>query len=172
MLPRFLLAASAGLAALGLAACAPKQAHAASPPAPAAQQVTMDVFPASYGVPGPDGRGHDAFVPDGFVVQAGQPVHLAVTNYTGIPHTITADADAAGFGPFFVEQGKTVGKAVQPVTTTFDFTPAHVGVFRWHCEAKCDLPSHWAMHHALYAPGAASKQWGVDGFMAGVIVVR
>ena len=45
---------------------------------------------APGGAKGPDGKGHDSFVPSSFVVKAGSPVRLQVINYDTDAHTVTA----------------------------------------------------------------------------------
>ncbi|HEY9723103.1 MAG TPA: hypothetical protein V6D47_13925 [Oscillatoriaceae cyanobacterium] len=164
-------------AAIALLASGPSAHAAVGKPALKAQTVTLHVFRGESGLKGPDGRNHDAFVPSSFAVTAGQPVHLVVINEDEGPHTISPDNPHAGFGPFLVRPGKQVGNEVQPVTSTFDFTPSHKGAFRWHCEAVCDGGGgHWAMGHAMVAgrkgSAQACGQQDEDGFMAGYIVVQ
>ena len=140
-----------------------------------AQRVTLNVFRGESGIKGPDGRNHDTFVPAGFVVKAGVPVHLVVINHDEGPHTISPDDMKAGFGPFLVKPGDTEGTDVRATTSTFDFTPPKPGVFRWHCAVTCDGGGNgWAMGHAVVQQGGKVRvagQPGEDGFMAGYIVV-
>jgi plastocyanin len=139
----------------------------------------LNVFKADEGIQGPDGRTHDSFVPSGFVVKAGLPVHLTLVNHDDGAHTMTLDSSNAGFGPFMVKPWDAVGQNVKPVNSTFDFTPTKKGAFRWHCEVFCDdAANHWAMGHAI-APMAnhggalgPSSQKAEVGFMAGYILVR
>lgn len=161
-----------------MASCghAPKHATTAHATQGDVQNVTMHVFPAEAGVKGPDGRNHDAYVPAGFVVAAGRPVRLTVINSDDGPHTMTFDNPHAGIGPFLVKPGKRVAHGVQPVSTTFEFTPTKKGAFRWHCEAACDDGGNrWAMGHAVTLQNGAShvaSERGEDGFMAGYVVVQ
>jgi plastocyanin len=129
---------------------------------PAGQTVTAYIFRGEEGVKGPDGKGHDAFVPSSFVVVAGQPVTVNVINSDEGKHSITSKE-------LNLDQEIAAGKQlandeIEPVTTTFTFTAAKEGVYRWDCELTCDGGGgNWAMSNAF--DGA-----GEPGFMAGYIV--
>ena len=128
----------------------------------AGQHDTWYVFRGEEGVKGPDGKGHDAFVPSSLVAKVGQPVTLSVINYDEGGHTITCDGLNLDQQ---IQAGIASGNDVKPVTTTFTFTPQKAGVFRWVCNVKCDKGgNYWAMTDGYDGPGQ-------DGFMAGFIVV-
>jgi plastocyanin len=165
-----------GMAGVGVVtAGSMHQAVAAQAP----QHVFLYVFRGHIngerGVPGPDGKGHDVFVPSTFAVKAGVPVVVTVVNYDEGAHSIVA----AGLGLNVVikpgiepkeaagkeSTAEDIGEGVQPVTTTFTFTPAHKGVYRWYCGVPCDAgQNYWAMGQGYGGPGK-------EGFMAGYIVV-
>jgi len=123
------------------------------------QSVTMYVLPGA--LTGPDGKGHDSFVPSSFVVKAGSPVRLQVINYDTGAHTVTAPDLGLNLQ---VNPGTKAGGKTTPVTTTTTFTPAKTGTYRWFCGLQCDGPSHWAMDAGYAGPGK-------EGYMAGFIVV-
>lgn len=123
------------------------------------QEVTLYVLPGA--LKGPDGKGHDSFVPSSFVVKAGSPVQLTVISYDDGEHSITAPELQLNIT---IQGGKKVGSQVQPATTTASFTAAKAGAYRWFCALQCDGPSHWAMDQGYAGP---SK----EGYMAGFIVV-
>jgi plastocyanin len=153
---RDVLAMAAG--GLGAALVAGPLARASA----AEQQVTLYVFRGEQGIKGPDGKGHDAFVPSSFVVKAGVPVHLVIINYDEGPHTITAPDLGLNI---LVNPGKTVGSNVEPVTTTASFTTSKRGPHRWYCAMACDAGGGgWAMQQGYAGPDK-------EGFMAGYIVV-
>jgi plastocyanin len=159
---RGVLGGALGASALALAACGGGAGAAQAAGGAARPDWTLYVFRGETGVKGPDGKGHDAFVPSGIVVKAGVPATVQVTNYDEGPHSITAE----GLGlDQLIQGGKEVGDTVQPVTTTFSFTAAKAGVYRWYCKLPCDAGNGaWAMTDGYDGP----KQ---DGFMAGHIVV-
>lgn len=152
-------------AALTLAACGGTAATVASAagtgPTATKADWTLYVFRGETGVKGPDGKGHDAFVPSSIVVKAGVPTTVQVINYDEGAHSMTAE----GLGlDQLIQAGKAVGDDVQPVTTTFTFTAAKPGVYRWYCKLPCDGGGGgWDMTDGYDGP----KQ---DGFMAGHIV--
>lgn len=151
-----LAAAVGGLGAAALVGFGSGRASAAQ------QEITVYVFRGAQGIQGPDGKGHDAFVPSSFAVKAGAPVHLTVINYDEGAHTITSDALGLNI---LIKPGKEVGKTVQPVTTEASFTPSKKGTFRWYCATDCDGGGGgWAMKQ-----GYAGK--AKEGYMAGFIVV-
>jgi plastocyanin len=128
----------------------------------AGQEVTLYVFRGVQGIKGPDGKGHDAFVPSSFVVKAGAPVHLTIINYDEGAHTITSKELGLNI---IIKGGKEVGNTVEPVTTTASFTPSKRGTYRWYCALACDAGGGgWAMEQGYAGP---SK----EGYMAGFIVV-
>jgi plastocyanin len=125
------------------------------------QKVTLYIFRGKQGILGPDGKGHDAFVPSSFVVKAGSPVTVDFINYDEGPHTLTAPKLNLNI---VVNPGKEVGNDVKPVTTTATFTVAQPGTYRWYCAVTCDAGGHgWAMEQGYAGP---SK----EGYMAGFIV--
>ncbi|HLJ59265.1 MAG TPA: hypothetical protein VKZ50_06005 [bacterium] len=123
------------------------------------QAVTLYILPGA--LPGPDGKGHDSFVPSSFVVKAGAPARLTVISYDDGEHSITAPALNLNLT---IKGGTKVGSKVQPATTTATITVAKPGTYRWYCALQCDGPSHWAMDQ-----GNAGQ--GKEGYMAGFIVV-
>src|SRR5579872_6067774 len=125
----------------------------------AEQEVTLYILPGA--LKGPDGKGHDSFVPSSFVVKAGSPVRLTVISYDDGEHSITAPALNLNLT---IKGGTKVGSKVQPATTTATITVAKPGTYRWYCALQCDGPSHWAMDQ-----GNAGQ--GKEGYMAGFIVV-
>jgi plastocyanin len=130
--------------------------------AQAGASVTTYILRGAQGIKGPDGKGHDAFVPSSFVLQAGVPTTFTVINYDGAPHTITS-RDLGLNLP--INPGNPVGDDVQPVTTTATITIPQAGVYRWYCDAECDDDGgKWAMSDGY--DGKAQ-----DGFMAGNFVV-
>jgi len=138
--------------------------EAAAAAVPGARHVTVYVLPGGNGLgfSGPDRRHHDTIVPSSFVLRKGIPVTLTVINLDDMRHSITAPDLGIN-----VVIGAGVDRrdgTVAPRTTTYTFTPAKAGEFRWFCVFPCDMPTHWAMS-ASY-DGAAR-----DGFMAGVIRV-
>ena len=123
----------------------------------AEQVVTLYVLPGA--LTGPDGKGHDAFVPSSFVVKAGAPVRLTV---------IVDDSEHSIVSPdlklnLTIKAGKKAGTTFHPATTTASLTVAKSGTYRWYCGLQCDGPSHWAMEQGYAGPGR-------EGYMAGFIV--
>ena len=126
------------------------------------QSVTLYIFRSEEGIKGPDGKGHDAFVPSSFVLQAGVATTLNIVNFDESAHIITAPDLGLGIP---VSPGNVVSGAVVPVTTTATITIPQAGVYRWYCSLDCDAGGgQWAMSDAF--DGKAQ-----DGFMAGNIVV-
>jgi plastocyanin len=129
----------------------------------AAQAVTLYVFRGETGIKGPDGKGHDAFVPSSFAVKSGSRVTVTVVNYDEGLHSMTAPGvglDASITGGKALSNGK-----IGPVTTHFTFTPTTKGTFRWYCKIPCDKgANYWAMEPGYDGPSE-------NGFMAGYIVV-
>jgi len=129
----------------------------------AGQVVTMYVFRGEEGIKGPDGKGHDAFVPASMVVKAGQPVTVNVINSDEGAHTVTCPQ--LNLDQTIKPGSQLAGGDIGPVTTTFTFTAPNKGVFRWSCTLQCDAGGgYWAMSEAFDGPGQ-------PGFMAGYIVV-
>jgi len=151
------LAAAAG----GLAGAALMAGPFARGAAAAEQKVTVYIFRGKTGILGPDGKGHDAFVPPNFVVKAGAPVTVDFINYDEGAHTLTAPKAKLDIQ---IKGGKEVGDNVQPVTTSATFTIAKPGTYRWYCALTCDAGGHgWAMEQGYAGPGK-------EGYMAGFIV--
>lgn len=129
-----------------------------------AQRITVYVLPGGSGLgfTGPDKAHHDTMVPSSFVLRKGVPVTFTVINLDDMSHSITAP----GLGVSVVIKPGTDRKdgGVTPSTTTYRFTPAKTGEFRWYCIFPCDMPNHWAMSASYDGPGR-------DGFMAGIIRV-
>lgn len=128
------------------------------------EHITVYVLPGGGGLgfTGPDKAHHDTMVPSSFVLAKGVPVSLTVINLDDMRHSITAP----GLGVnIIVKPGvKRRNGAVAPSTTTYTFTPAKAGEFRWFCAFPCDMPQHWAMSPSYDGPDR-------DGFMAGIIRV-
>src|SRR5690348_6220549 len=78
------------VAAGGLAGAALMAGPFARRTAAAEQKMTIFVFRGKTGILGPDGKGHDAFVPPNFVIKAGVPVTVDFINYDEGAHTLTA----------------------------------------------------------------------------------
>ena len=108
-----------------------------NPPAGAAphgsQAVTLRVkSDTEHGKLGPDGSWHDAFLPAGFTVRAGESVTVTVYNYDDMPHSFTSQA-------LGVNQTILGGSASAPSKTTFTFTaPSQPGNYLWWCALPCD----------------------------------
>ncbi|HLY21319.1 MAG TPA: hypothetical protein VKT83_02520 [bacterium] len=149
------------VAASGLAGAALMAGPFARMAAAQTQKVTVYVFRGKTGILGPDGKGHDAFVPPNFVVKAGVPVTVDFINYDEGAHTLTAPKAKLNIQ---IKGGKEVGSDVEPVTTTATFTIAQKGTYRWYCALTCDAGGHgWAMEQGYAGPGK-------EGYMAGFIV--
>ena len=150
--------ASAAVAAVGAAAAAPKIATAS------AQTLEATIYGSSLGIKGPDGKPHDVTIPSNFVIKAGVPVTMTVTNYDEGPHSFTAPdmpLNATVKGGNEVSEGK-----VLPVKTTFTFTAKKKGVYRWYCALPCDAGhGSWDMTPGYGGPSQ-------EGFMAGYFVVQ
>jgi plastocyanin len=128
------------------------------------QQLSATMYGSHLGIKGPDGLPHDIMVPSNFVVKAGVPVTLTVVNYDEGPHTITAPD--IGLNLLMKAGKEQPDKSVLPVTTTFNFTVAKKGVFRWYCTLPCDEKhGAWDMKPGYSGPDK-------EGFMAGFIVAR
>jgi plastocyanin len=113
-----------------------------------------------FGIVGPDGKGHDSFVPSHMTVTAGVPVTITVYNYDEGAHTFTVPDLAINQNiPAAKEAGKT------PSKTTFTVTFPKAGTFRWYCALPCDGgQGGWAMTPDRLAQGTAQT-----GFMAGIV---
>ena len=143
---------AAGVATKGVAA------------AESGQQLTATMYGSKLGIKGPDGLPHDKLIPADFVIKSGVPVTLVVVNYDEGPHTITAPD--LGLNLMMKGGHEQPDKSVAPVTTTFHFTAAKKGVFRWFCALPCDAKhGAWDMKAGYSGPDKES-------FMAGFIVVR
>jgi plastocyanin len=174
------LAGVAGVASVigvGALLAAPSRPAQASAVHTAPQQVVIDVFRGHIngktGVPGPDKKGHDTFVPSTIAVKVGVPVKVTVVNYDEGAHSIVAPGLGLnvtikpGIEPKDVSESakEEIGEGVKPVATTFSFTPKKAGVYRWYCALPCDAgQGYWAMGMGYSGPGK-------EGAMAGFIVV-
>jgi heme/copper-type cytochrome/quinol oxidase subunit 2 len=127
-------------------------------------QITIYVLPGSDGLgfTGPDKVQHDTMVPSSFVLRKGARVAVTVVNLDDMKHSITAP----GLGVNIMIKAGMDRKngTIAPSTTTYTFTPAKAGEFRWYCLFPCDMPQHWAMTASYDGPDR-------DGFMAGIIRV-
>lgn len=128
------------------------------------QRITVYVLPGGSGLgfTGPDKAHHDTVVPSSFVLRKGVPVIITVINLDDMRHSITAPA--LGVNILVKPGSERRNGAVAPSTTTYRFTPAKAGQFRWFCVFPCDMPQHWAMSASYDGPDR-------DGFMAGIIRV-
>lgn len=139
-------------------------AHASALGIIAARHVIVYVLPGANGLgfTGPDKAHHDTMVPSSFVLRKGVAVTFTVINLDDMSHSITAP----GLGiNIIVKPGiDRSNGTVAPRTTTYTFTPAKAGEFRWYCVFPCDMPTHWAMSASYDGPDQ-------DGFMAGIIRV-
>lgn len=89
---------------------------------------------------GPDGKLHDAFTPCNFTVFAGQEVNLTIINYDNGEHTFTSPTLGVNF---IVPPSNVTGV---PTVSTFQFSEATAGVYRWYCTYPCDTDAGgWAM---------------------------
>ena len=126
--------------------------------------ITVYVLPGSNGVgfTGPDKAHHDTMVPSSFVLRKGTRVTFTVVNLDDMKHSISAP----GLGVNIIVNAGVDRKngTIAPSTTTYTFTPAKAGEFRWYCVFPCDMPQHWAMTASYDGPDR-------DGFMAGIIRV-
>ncbi len=161
------------LAAAGAAIvpATPSSGAVRAKPSRPAQAVTLYVLPASAGIPGPDGETHAAFVPANFAVRAGRQVKVTMINYETYDDGVhTLVATGLRLEVQIKSAVKRSGGQVLPATTTFSFTPARKGVYRWHCEGPTDDMmgmaggSSWEMGQGYGGPGK-------EGFMAGFVVV-
>jgi plastocyanin len=149
------------VAAGGLAGAALMAGPFARAAAAADQKLAVYIFRGKTGILGPDGKGHDAFVPPNFVVKAGVPVTVDFINYDEGAHTLTSPKAKLNIQ---IKGGEEVGDDVKPVTTTATFTIAQRGTYRWYCALTCDAGQHgWAMEQGYSGSGK-------EGYMAGFIV--
>lgn len=109
---------------------------------------------------GPDGKGHDMYLPSDFNVKVGEKVTVTVTNYDEGPHTFTSPD---------IGVNATIAPAIDakkgiPSKTTFTFTVHKAGKYRWYCMVPCDGKQQgWAMTPTGSEPGQ-------DKYMAGYVV--
>lgn len=110
---------------------------------------TIYVYADQAGLMGTDKKHHDAFFPADFVLKAGQKVTLVFVNYDDAPHSFTAPGLHLNV---VIKAGhdKTGSDGVTPTTTTFTFTPATAGEFKWHCVMPCDT---YSMNRQGYMAG-------------------
>jgi plastocyanin len=129
----------------------------------AQQAYTLEVLngklATKYGILGPDGRGHDSFVPAHMRVKAGGPVTFTVYNYDEGPHTFTIDE---------LHINQMIAAHVsdtQPSVTTFTVTFPSTKTYRFYCSLPCDAgQGGWAMTADRKGHGLSQ-----DGFMAGYV---
>jgi heme/copper-type cytochrome/quinol oxidase subunit 2 len=154
--------AAAGLVAATFATAGTAQARQAQPKV---NHLTIYVMADDMGLVGPDGQHHDSIIPSSFVLKAGEKVELTIINYDDMMHSITAPGLNLNV---MIKPGKDVAGSdqVTPVTTSYTFTPAKKGQFRWHCIIPCDKGNGkgWAMKSGFDGHDE-------DGFMAGYIEV-
>ena len=155
----------AALGLAGLAACSSSSQPASKGAAVSSQVVQMDILggklSAKYGILGPDGAGHDTFVPAEFTAKAGVTYTVRVYNYDEGPHSFTIDSLGINkaIAPFASE--------TQPSLTTFTVEFPKAGVYRFCCKFPCDAKHvGWAMTSDRAGHGADQ-----DGFMAGYVNV-
>lgn len=90
---------------------------------------------------GPDGKMHDAFTVTNFVVNAGVPVKLVITDTDDQPHSISSP-------------GAGVSIIARPGTHTYTLIVSKIGHFFWYCAFPCDSDSGgWAMKNPGYMSG-------------------
>lgn len=98
---------------------------------------TIYIYADSAGLLAKDHKHHDAFFPADFVLKAGQKVKLVFVNNDDAAHSFTAPGLHLNV---VIKPGKDQkgSDAITPTTTTYTFTPAKAGEFRWHCMMPCD----------------------------------
>lgn len=107
------------------------------------------------------------------MLKKGVPTELRIINYDDGPHSMYApglNLDVLVMPGKRVPIEASVSPAphsfIRPTVTTATFTPAHAGIFRWHCTMPCDGENgHWAMSMSPLGPDQ-------NGYMAGYFVVR
>jgi heme/copper-type cytochrome/quinol oxidase subunit 2 len=117
--------------------------HRAYRPAAAVASVSPVVHVSVTGASkkGPDGKTHDAFSVNNFVVHAGIPIKLVINNTDDVPHSITAPN--AG-----------VNVIAKPGKHAYTLLVDKVGRFFWFCAIPCDSDAGgWAMDHAGFMAG-------------------
>jgi len=125
----------------------------------AALQIMGSAMAAKHGILGPDGKGHDTYVPSHLTVKAGTPVTITVQNYDEGPHSFTITS--LGINETITPHTS----ATQPSATTFTVTFPKAGTYRWYCVIPCDAKhGYWAM--TTDRSGHGPDQ---DGFMAGYV---
>lgn len=128
------------------------------------QSVSMEILNGErakkLGHLGPDGLGHDMYLPSDVAVKVGDKVTVTVTNYDEGPHTFTAP----GLGVNAEIKPAVNADQGIPSKTTFTFTAAKAGKFRWYCALPCDgKQKGWAM-----TPGKSGPDQ--EKYMAGYVV--
>lgn len=133
----FKLGLNAALAAGFVAATALGASAAAAATQANAPTKTIYIYADAAGLPAADHKHHDAFFPADFVLKAGQKVTLVFVNNDDAPHSFTAPGLHVNV---VIKAGKDQkgSDAITPTTTTYTFTPAKAGEFRWHCMMPCD----------------------------------
>ncbi len=129
-----------------------------------AENISMEVLNGErakkLGHLGPDGKGHDMFLPSDLSVKVGDKVTVTVANYDEGPHTFTAP----DLGVNATIAPATNSKKGIPSHTTFTFVVKKAGKFRWYCMVPCDgKQAGWAM-----TPGSSGPDQ--DKYMAGYVV--
>jgi hypothetical protein len=109
---------------------------------------------------GPDGAKHDTFVAlDPQPIAVGQQVTISIENTDDVPHSLTSPELGLNI---LAQPAKSDD---QSTTTTYSFTPAKAGTFRWFCAIPCDSDNnYWDMQSSEKGPSQ-------DNFMAGYITV-
>lgn len=166
-LPLFATITVAGLSMFGLAACGSSgnSQHAATKTVVSKNVIQMDVttgkLATKYGIIGPDGRGHDSFVPSEFTAKVGQTYTIRVYNYDEGAHSFSIDS---------LGINKTIAPHVsdtQPSVTTFTVKFTNTGLVRFYCKLPCDAgQGGWAMNKDRFGHGHSQ-----DGYMAGYVNV-
>lgn len=154
------LALPGALLLLGLTACgSPSSAASVSPGTTATLEVLNGEKATDFGILGPDGRGHDSFVPSHLTLKAGTPVTFTVINYDEGPHTFTIPE-------LNINQQIAARKDDNtPGVTTFTVTFPKTGTFRWFCALPCDGgQGGWAMTNGKQGPDQ-------ENYMAGYVTV-
>lgn len=165
--PALLLLAVAGLivaAGCGGSSKSSSASNASATSGGSVENVSMEVLngerATKLGHLGPDGKGHDMYLPSDLTVKVGDKVTVTVTNYDEGPHTFTAP----DLGVNATIAPATDAKKGIPSKTTFTFIAKKAGKFRWYCMVPCDgKQKGWAM-----TPGASGP--GQDKYMAGYVV--
>lgn len=153
----------AALAVAALTACGSTPAanggSASTAAPPAGTSITMEVLngekATEFNILGPDGRGHDSYVPSQMTVLAGKSVSYTVINYDEGPHTFTI--------PELNINQQIPGRKddTTPSVTTFNLTFPKTGTFRFYCALPCDGgQGGWAMTQGAKGPDQENAMAG------------